>query len=128
MTTTMTRQKTAIRETLERLDYLEAENERLRREVQSLQEELDKTETELSGEIVKLQDRLLLAKSLINLPDNLEDCVRELIKERLKAWANIAYEDSGLAWLDSEEIPCVRVDLEQALSCRPKRRGRKSAR
>ena len=123
---TTTKQKTAIRETLERLDYLEAENESLKRQLREKETEAEETESLLTDEIVKLQDRLILAKSLINIPDNLEDCVRELIRERLKGWVNIAYEASGLAWLDSEETPCARFDLEKALN-RPKGKGRKSA-
>ena len=120
----------------ERLEEVEAENKRLKsrlrekeREVQTLSKEIEEIETEYADEIVRLQDRCILAKALVNIPDSLQECVRELIKERLKAFANLAYNDSGLDWLDSRETPCVRVDLEEAFTRkdRPKVGGRKRA-
>ncbi len=87
----------SIRELVKRLDELEAENEILRKALDETKAEAENWRKQLfeydeqNGEQLSIfERRLLLAKSLINIPDNMKDCMRELVKARLAYWEAIA--------------------------------------
>ena len=77
MTETKTRPRTIsanIRDLIRRVENLEDENQRLRDEL-ALQakraREWDADEQEYTQDIIKLENQLALAKSLVNIPDNI---------------------------------------------------------
>ena len=109
MTETKTRPRTIsanIRNLIRRVEELEDENQRLRDERARGWEEDEQGYTQ---DIIKLENQLALAKSLINIPDNIADLVEEVIKMRLLAWDGIrdnpGWEKSdGLRFRYSEEL------------------------
>lgn len=115
MTETKTRPRTIsanIRDLIRRVEELEDENQRLRDELRAQEERArgwDADEKEYTGDIIKLENQLVLAKSLINIPDNIAGLVEEVIKTRLLAWDGIrdnpGWEQSdGLRFRYSEEL------------------------
>ena len=125
----------ALAQLAKTVNDLEEENRQLKqaledkeRERLELWEQQDKTETEYSERILQLENQVLLCKSLVNIPDTLTECVKELVKERLKGWDWARTEgDYDLRWLEREEAPFVDSRL-QALFDKPlKGRGRKKA-
>ena len=114
-TTTRPRTKTLsadIRALMRRVEELEAENQRLRDEL-ALQakraREWDADEQEYTQDIIKLENQLALAKSLINIPDNIAGLVEEVIKTRLLAWDGVRdnpdwQQSDGLRFRYSEEL------------------------
>lgn len=115
MTETKTRPRTIsanIRDLIRRVEELEDENQRLRDEIAAQAKralEWDADEKEYTQDIIKLENQLVLAKSLINIPDNIAGLVEEVIKARLLAWDGIrdnpGWEKSdGLRFRYSEEL------------------------
>lgn len=123
----------ALAQLAKTVNDLEEENRQLKqaledkeRERLELWEQQDKTETEYSERILQLENQVLLCKSLVNIPDTLTDCVKELIKERLKAWDWARMEgDHDLQWLKCEEAPFYDSRLQAAFGKPLKGRGRK---
>lgn len=118
-TTTRPRTKTLsadIRALMRRVEELEAENQRLRDELREHEErarEWDADEQEYTQDIIKLENQLVLAKSLINIPDNIAGLVEEVIKTRLLAWEG-ARENPG--WWKSVGLRFRNEELDQAFS------------
>lgn len=118
-TTTRPRTKTLtadIRLMMRRVEELEAENQRLRDELREHEDrarEWIEDEKEYSAEIVKLEERLMLAQSLINIPDNIAGLVEEVIKTRLLAWEG-ARENPG--WWESVGLRFRNKELNRAFS------------
>lgn len=118
-TTTRPRTKTLsadIRALMRRVEELEAENQRLRDELREHEErarEWDADEQEYTQDIIKLENQLVLAKSLINIPDNIAGLVEEVIKTRLLAWEG-ARENPG--WWESIGLRFQNKELDRAFS------------
>ncbi len=118
-TTTRPRTKTLsadIRALMRRVEELEAENQRLRDELREQEErarEWDADEQEYMQDIIKLENQLVLAKSLINIPDNIAGLVEEVIKTRLLAWEG-ARENPG--WWESVGLRFRDKELNRAFS------------
>lgn len=122
----------AARGLLYQIKHLKAENENLKKTLEEQEQKVEKiagsfydAEQEYSDEIAELENQLILAKSLIAIPDNYPDCVAALIRERVKAWdltrANSGYE---AGWRTDKDTAPVNSDLVKALKL-PKR-GRKT--
>lgn len=113
---------------------LKKENAKLQRmlaqkesELRKLKEDWDRDEADYVDEFLRLKRQLLLAKSLVNIPDNLADCVKELIKERVKAWDWYSSESPNLDWIEQDEAPFFSLDLQAAFTADkngPKGKGR----
>lgn len=125
----------ALAQLAKTVNDLEEENRQLKqaledkeRERLELWEQQGKTETEYSDRILQLENQVLLCKSLVNIPDTLTDCVKELVKERLKGWDWARTEgDYDLRWLEREEAPFYDSRLQAAFDKPLKGRGRKKA-
>lgn len=115
MTETKTRPRTIsanIRDLIRRVEELEDENERLRDELAAQAKRLrdwDADEQEYTQDIIKLENQLILAKSLINIPDNIAGLVEEVIKTRLLVWDGVRdnpdwQQSDGLRFQYSEEL------------------------
>lgn len=115
MTETKTRPRTIsanIRDLIRRVEELEDENQRLRDELAAQAKrarEWDADEKEYTQDIIKLENQLVLAKSLINIPDNIAGLVEEVIKTRLLAWDGVRdqpgwQQSDGLRFRYSEEL------------------------
>ena len=115
MTETKTRPRTIsanIRDLIRRVEELEDENERLRDELAAQAKrarEWDADEKEYTQDIIKLENQLVLAKSLINIPDNIAGLVEEVIKTRLLVWDGVRdnpdwQQSDGLRFQYSEEL------------------------
>ena len=95
------------------LSEVEAENRILRNAVEELKseiEEIKKAHIEESdqqtGELVRITDQLIIAKSLIDIPDNIADMVNELLKARVAYWQEISKE-LGVRWEEKTSVPDV---------------------
>ncbi|MBR5415714.1 MAG: hypothetical protein IK105_07260 [Thermoguttaceae bacterium] len=115
MAETKTRPRTIsanIRDLIRRVEELEDENQRLRDELAAQAKrarEWDADEQEYTKDIIKLENQLVLAKSLINIPDNIAGLVEEVIKTRLLAWDGVRdnpdwQQSDGLRFRYSEEL------------------------
>ena len=108
-----------IRDLIKRVEDLEDENERLRDEIAAQAKrarEWDADEQEYTKEIIKLENQLVLAKSLINIPDNIAGLVEEVIKTRLLAWDGVR---DNLDWQQSDGLRFrYSEELNQAFSDR----------
>ena len=117
MTEMKTRPKTKtisanIRDLIRRVEELEDENQRLRDELTAQAKrarEWDADEQEYAQDIINLENQLVLAKSLINIPDNIAGLVEEVIKTRLLAWDGVRdnpgwQQSDGLRFRYSEEL------------------------
>ena len=101
-----------IRDLIKRVEDLENENQRLRDELAAQTKrarEWDADEKEYTKDIIKLENQLVLAKSLINIPDNIAGLVEEVIKTRLLAWDGVRdqpgwQQSDGLRFQYSEEL------------------------
>ena len=117
MTETKTKPRTKtisanIRDLIRRVEELEDENQRLRDELRAQEERArgwEEDEQEYAKDIIKLENQLVLAKSLISLPDNIAGLVEEVIKTRLLAWDGVRdnpdwQQSDGLRFRYSEEL------------------------
>ena len=115
MTETKTRPRTIsanIRDLIRRVEELEDENQRLRDEIAAQAKrarDWDADEQEYTQDIIKLENQLILAKSLINIPDNIAGLVEEVIKTRLLVWDGVRdnpdwQQSDGLRFQYSEEL------------------------
>ena len=105
-----------IRDLIRRVEELEDENQRLRDELRAQEERArgwEEDEQEYAKGIIKLENQLVLAKSLISIPDNIAGLVEEVIKTRLLAWEG-ARENPG--WWESVGLRFQNKELDRAFS------------
>ena len=105
-----------IRDLIRRVEELEDENQRLRDELRAQEERArgwEEDEQEYAKDIIKLENQLVLAKSLISIPDNIAGLVEEVIKTRLLAWEG-ARENPG--WWESVGLRFQNKELDRAFS------------
>ena len=89
-----------------KISFLEQENQILRGAVTELKQQIEIKEAELEGqekdyksllnEYNTIQDAFILAKSLIHIPDNIRDIVKELLKARLLIWDKAITYNGGI--------------------------------
>ncbi len=89
-----------------KISFLEQENQILRGAVTELKQQIEIKEAELKGqqedyksllnEYNTIQDAFVLAKSLIHIPDNIRDIVKDLLKARLLIWDKAITYNGGI--------------------------------
>ena len=108
---------------IKRNEELEAENSRLRKELEESKREYHKSVKEEEEEFDKLvsvfnntMEKLVLAKSLINIPDNLKDMFNELVRTRIAYWESVkdtSWEYDDFSWQDKNDIEFVQYDTTE---------------
>lgn len=108
---------------IKRNEELEAENSRLRKEIEESKREYHKSVKEEEEEFDKLvsvfnntMEKLVLAKSLINIPDNLKDMFNELVRTRIAYWESVkdtSWEYDDFSWQDKNDIEFVQYDTTE---------------
>ena len=93
------------------LSEVEAENRILREAVnelktviEGLKTEADEAEREHDSAICRYVDTILLMKCLINIPDNIGDMLKELLKARSAYWYEVS---CNIGWEKENTIPDV---------------------
>ena len=89
-----------------KISFLEQENKILRGAVTELKRQIEIKEADLKeqeedyksllNEYNTIQDAFVLAKSLIHIPDNIRDMVKELLKARLLIWDKAITYNGGI--------------------------------
>ena len=121
----------AARGLLYQIKYLKSENETLKKQLAELKQakeriyrESEQAEEELLARVRQLENLLILAKSLVAIPENYPDCVAALIRERVAAWdLTRFFSDFSPDWGTDAETAPVDKDLTKAIK-QPRRRGR----
>lgn len=82
----------------------ENEKKTLLKTIEELRRNIVEGDEGLTEELCKYRDALVLARSLINIPDNIADMVKELIKARTAYWDMLS---SEIGWENETILPDV---------------------